>query len=396
MSSASSSSSSSMSTVIEINSVGDEDDLHQHGGVASDTGAMTGQYRSWFITVNNPTDAWDEGNGWKILESVFGDIRGGVYQCEKAGTGTSHIQGCFHLVNKCRPQTMKNKVRSKSIQGWIRPCIDFKKSLKYCSKEETRMDGPYWYGDCSHGDIDAVFTQGKRTDLGTVAVDIDCGKTMKQVAQQHPTAFMKYHTGIEKYMTVTKDVKPREEMTSLHIFWGAPGTGKSRRAWYEGAARGDIYELPVAKESNVIWWPGYAGQKTVIMDDFYGWFPFHQMLKMIDRYEWKIRTHGDNFVQFRSQVVCITSNSNWPTWYAKEFMKEGHWKGAFERRISLCEEFKEGTIWQPPTLVLPTTLELPDRSSSPFTVNEYMEKRHAGHGANPCDCQSFSSWFFND
>lgn len=385
-----------------------------------------GQFRNWFFTVNSPAPALQSADFWRSCSKVFGDIRGGVMQVEESSR--RHLQGCFNTVQKYRSTTMKNKMRSKAIMGWIKPCISVEKSIAYCTKEETRVAGPFWFGEWTednHGRRDTS-TQGRRTDLAQVADDVDAGKSISDIAKAHPTAFMKYHAGINQYMTVTKSVQPRDFMTRMVIYWGASGTGKSRRAWHEARQMGDVYELPVAKESNVIWWPGYTGQHSVILDDFYGWFPFHSFLKMIDRYEWKVRTVGDTFVQFTSKYVFITSNSNWPTWYSQAFMKEGHWKDAFARRIYSIQEFEEGTLWVPPEELLASaaasnhhaivddeeseldrlraerqryTDELVsdiDRDASPLTINEIMKEHHKRYCAtHTCDCEQEAKRIFN-
>lgn len=392
--------SSDLRTVIEINGDGSESDLEQTSGVMSDSGAITGQYRCWFFTINNPTDEWDEGGGWSILQRVVSTITAGVYQHEKVTV--DHIQGCFKTEQKVRPTTMKNKFRSRNIRGWIKPCIDFQKSIKYCTKEETRVDGPYYFGDLTANNKNEYAVQGKRTDLSTVAADIDAGKTMCEIARAHPTAFIKYHHGVREYKEVTTVIKPRDFMTQLHIFWGVAGTGKSRRAWYEAQKRGSVYQLPARHgDSNVIWWPGYSGQDTVIIEDYYGWFPFHEFLKLIDRYEYKVRTKGDNFAQFVSKYVIITANSPYTKWYAKEFMQEANWKEAFERRCALIEEFTANTKWIPPEervsdLQIDTSdlafLD-PGDQGSPISVYNYMKRRHElfCRQSHECDCDEFHS-----
>jgi len=424
-SSSSSSSSAAYTTVIELNSDKEKEDEWESMGVAD----KDGQFRDWFFTINTPPAALQCGDFWGSAVKVFGEIRGGVMQVEKSSR--VHLQGCFKSVQKYRPATMKNKVRSKALMGWIKPCVNLEKSIAYCTKEDTRVSGPFWHGEWNEdnqGRRDAS-TQGKRTDLAMVAEDVDSGKSISVIAKNHPTAFMKYHAGIAQYMSVTKAQPARNFMTKLVIYWGASGTGKSRRAWYEANKCGSVYELPVAKEANVIWWPGYTGQKAVILDDFYGWFPFHSFLKMVDRYEWKVRTVGDTFVQFTSEYVFVTSNSNWPTWYSQAFMKEGHWKSAFERRIYSCVEFHEGTMWLPPEEYMasaaarqetgsagrgapsPADLLLPDahrqryidelvsdidRDASPGTINEIMDEHHKRYcSTHECDCESESRRMFN-
>jgi len=282
-----------------------------------------------------------------MLASRIDGLRGGVYQVEKGEEETVHLQGFFRTAGKFRLASMKNKFRAKELKGWVDISKSPADAIKYCSKDDTRVgdQGPYYYGECSADSEPA--TQGKRTDLKRVCEAIEEGHSLVKVAKENAVSFIKYHSGIVKYMQLVAPQKERDFMTELHIYWGAPGTGKSRKAWFEGA--GDVYELPKAKEANVIWWPGYTGQSTVILEDYYGWLPFDVMLKMIDRYPYKVRTQDNHWVQFTSKRVIITSNAPWEAWYAKQCMERADWKPAFERRITHVMHFKEGDNWVPPT-----------------------------------------------
>lgn len=406
-------SSSNIRTLFEVNAEDEQGSM----GVPDAAAVMSGQYRDWFFTINNPSVELRSDGVWERLTAVFGAIRGGVCQHERAAT--DHIQGCFRTLQKYRMITMKNKMRGKALGGWIKPSIDFRASAKYCSKEETRVAGPWWYGEWSNGDVESIAGQGKRTDLAEVAVAVGEGKTMKQIALQFPTSFMKYHHGIKDFVSITRHVEARSSMTQLVIYWGAAGTGKSRRAMFEAEARGAVYRLPKAKDSNVIWWPGYEQQPTVIMDDYYGWYPIDEFLKLIDRYEYKVRTKQDEFVQFNSSMVIVTSNSPHTVWYSSELMQKGNWKEALERRISVNVEFKAGSLWEPvssmlrddedvtgtltrtPTQPLADLIaeqeaddDLPDRCASPIAIETYMHSRHVAKCKTLCDCREFRDWYF--
>jgi len=107
-------------------------------------------------------------------------------------------------------------------------------------------------------------------------------------------------------------------------------------------------------------------------------------------------------------------------------MKEGHWKQAFERRITQCVEFKEGTMWVPPDVSSgPSKQPIPefdeevsyltsyraqreserdeedrcylDRDSSPLTVESTMREHHnlVCFKAGTCDCAEKAKLIFN-
>lgn len=50
------------------------------------------------------------------------------------------------------------------------------------------------------------------------------------------------------------------------------------------------------------------------MDDFYGWLPFDQILRICDKYPLMVETKGSQ-TNFVAKTVCITSNTLPATWY---------------------------------------------------------------------------------
>jgi len=55
------------------------------------------------------------------------------------------------------------------------------------------------------------------------------------------------------------------------------------------------------------WWEGYDAHENVIIDDMRGDFcKFHELLRMLDRYAYRIETKGGSR-QFRAKTIIITS-----------------------------------------------------------------------------------------
>lgn len=67
-----------------------------------------------------------------------------MYQLEVGESGTPHFQGCFKLKSPAYFPTVKKWLPTAHLE----PCKDWLASLKYCSKKDGRIDGPWMLG-CS-------------------------------------------------------------------------------------------------------------------------------------------------------------------------------------------------------------------------------------------------------
>lgn len=84
-------------------------------------------------------------------------------------------------------------------------------------------------------------------------------------------------------------------------WWGAPGSGKTYKAFTEYPG---LYIKPLSK-----WWDGYNDQEVVLIDD---WSPDHAMLvnhlkHWADRYPFAAEIKG-SMMQIRPKKIIITSN----------------------------------------------------------------------------------------
>lgn len=106
------------------------------------------------------------------------------------------------------------------------------------------------------------------------------------------------------------------------ILWGDAGAGKSTDAREFDS---DRFHKPRNR-----WWDGYFGQRTVIIDDFYGWLPIDELLRMVDRAPYRVEFKGGS-VEFLSKWLIITSNHHWTEWWPNSL--RGPLVDAFARRI---------------------------------------------------------------
>lgn len=189
----------------------------------------------------------------------------------------------------------------------------------YCSK-----GGDVW----KHGTI--ISGQGSRSDLKDVIDLIASGEVRdSEIAKSCPAAFIKYSKGIKEYIRAIRPIPERDFKTNVYFYYGPPGTGKSRRCLQEAQmAGGDIYYKPRGD-----WWDGYKQQPNVIIDDFYGWIKYDEMLKICDRYPYRVPIKG-SFEQFTSKNIWITSNYGIDRIY--RFV--GYDCEAMRRRCNIVEE----------------------------------------------------------
>lgn len=99
-------------------------------------------------------------------------------------------------------------------------------------------------------------------------------------------------------------------MTSkpLMVLVGPPGCGKSCYVCRDDRK----YYKPRGP-----WWDGYDSHPNVVIDDFYGWISYDELLRVCDRYPCKVPVKG-TFVEFVSKWTFFTSNKHVWEWYSFE------------------------------------------------------------------------------
>lgn len=175
--------------------------------------------------------------------------------------------------------------------------------------------------------------QGKRSDLKAAVMALNAGSTMSEVAKEFPETYIRYGRGLKDYVIQVGLVKPRDWKTDVHVIVGKPGVGKSRHVC-DMSKENTVYWKPRGK-----WWDGYVGQHTVVLDDFYGWLPFDELLRLFDRYPLRVETKGGT-QEFISREIYVTSNRQIKDWYNYEELKVDI--RALYRRVTSYKVMREG------------------------------------------------------
>lgn len=211
-------------------------------------------------------------------------------------TKRKHIQGFINLTKK---ETFPK----------IKALIGLKAHIE-AAKGTDEQNRTYCSKDGEFTEVGTPSQQGRRNDilLAVETLHKNNGDTQK-VAVLHPEVFIRYHRGLQAYANAACPAPDRNFKTEVHVYIGEPGAGKSRHAQEQAALIGTSYYKPRGD-----WWDGYNHQPVVVIDDFYGWLKFDELLKICDRYPYRVPIKG-GYVVFNSTHIFITSNVEIPSWY---------------------------------------------------------------------------------
>jgi len=281
--------------------------------------------RGWAFTINNP-DLSADSIGRKLAPKVSYYI----FQLEKGENGTPHYQGFLYLKKRNRftyvRKYLPDGTHIEATKG--SPA----QNISYCSKDDTRvkgpLSGPFTFGEAPAG-------QGKRNDLVNLFKDIKGGMSNLDIFKTHTNAAFKYRKGINDAKMLVKATRAVDFEPDVRLYIGPTGTGKTRSAREEFP---DCYVVPIGRN---LWFDGYDGQHTVLIDDFSGNIGLTDLLRLLDlRYIDPVPVKG-SFVNFLPVRVIVTTNNHPSTWYQNTGRTEGRRANymALARRFNLVREY---------------------------------------------------------
>lgn len=231
------------------------------------------------------------------------------YQVEQCPTGDRrvHLQGfmCFSS-----PTAISALKKIHASAHWEASKGSISQNLDYCSKSETRICGPFHFGDCPR--------QGKRSDLTDLLHAVQANKTNEEILLETEGTAARYSKQIV-FMRFTLGEKFSDrQLTGVRniVLYGPTDVGKTYAAvnLLAGGVDYFIAECPSHANSK-LWFDGYEGQKTLILDDFTGDFcAFRFLLRLLDAYKLRAEIKG-GFVWAQWSTVIITSNYSPNAWF---------------------------------------------------------------------------------
>ncbi len=225
-------------------------------------------------------------------------VRYVIFQEEECKvTHRRHIQGYIEFFDCMRIGQVKGCIGESHLEVRRGSRTE---AREYCKKADTAVAGTQFeWGEWRED-------KTRKRKLSEILKSND---SLDDIVENNPEWFVRYPKGLKALFARREEKEARafRENLTVEVLVGPTGCGKTRRAT-EGD---DWFLLPT---SDRLWFDGYRGQKTLILDDFYGGIKYSSLLRILDGHCQQVQVKG-GFVYARWTKVIITSNNLPATWY---------------------------------------------------------------------------------
>lgn len=267
----------------------------------------------------------------KFEEKLPDRVRGIAFQEERGEEGTRHLQIHVELTTTLRVNGVKRELGCEYLH--VERARSRAASRTYCTKADTRIDGPWEFGDLGN-------RQGNRTDLQAFQEAIDAGTEDRDLWQEHFATMLRHHRAVGVYRLARRPATRAEPR--VRVYYGPPGTGKSHRALQEAQEYGTPYFPDLTGQ--ISRWDGYDGVSPVVIDDFVDQVNIHFMKRVLDKYPLQVPIMG-GFIPFSPSYIFITSNHHPANWWDGNRNVKNVDRAAIIRRLHAIESMD--TVYAP-------------------------------------------------
>lgn len=213
-------------------------------------------------------------------------------------TSRLHYQGVVKFSRGVSMAAVKKKLKVDHVHLEI--CRAPDASIAYCSKEESRVEGP-WVGGDKGG-------QGARRDVEEAVTAIKQGASLKRIAEDHPLVVLKYAKGLDRLHGLLNEPEDRLDL-KVYLLWGPTGTGKSR------AVRTLCPVLYQVFDPRGPWFDGYGGEKDIVLEEMGPRIMTLDFVKtFLDVYKIRVPVKGGS-VGIAATRIFVTSNFPLDEWF---------------------------------------------------------------------------------
>lgn len=293
-------------------------------------------------------------DGYPLLWSeaeVEGRLSGFVCGREVAPTtGSLHLQGYVECKNQATlsallkwPMFFWEKESGHSVRLLVAKGTAAENQV-YCTKEDKAA---YCFG------VFIADAPGKRNDWDTARALAQRGASAAEFMDEVPHLAMPHINKIPQWVAgYSKNAGAKREWTTrLIVYFGPTGCGKTyqmQRAAKEAAAV--FGQEPYYKSDSDKWWPGYAGESIVVIDEMDGsFFKFSDIKRFLDSSPYTVQYKGGS-CEFLGKTVYTATNNHPSTWYEKSQAWDS--KNPLFRRIRdsgelwiFSEPTMDGDVW---------------------------------------------------
>lgn len=283
---------------------------------------------TWFYTTPDGPAEWASKMDTLVND---GDVRYAVWQVEACpNTQRPHIQGYVALKKRKRLLPVKTMLGMSGSPSLRKAIGTAKQNRTYCTKDESRLDGPWERGVMPEVGKAAVLqnlwslmTDGPTFDLYDAVED-----SPSLLGHEKSVNFAR-NIILEKKGNIWRDLK-------VYVFMGPPGTGKTLLARQMAGGYDQMHK--VVNSSSTLWFDGYTGQDSIVFDDVgEGWNVGYEFwCQLLDGHPVRLPIKGTTLPACYHNVY-LTSNSPILSWFKGRTECE-----AILRRITHIYTFTRG------------------------------------------------------
>jgi hypothetical protein len=244
---------------------------------------------------------------WEDIE-FFLDLkcRGIIFQEEMCpNTQTPHLQGFIRFARAYTLSQVKAVFPIHMHHIHLESAVSPVDAVAYCRKGDTR------FGEC-YEEGDLMFKQGESRELMAAYESIRDGTSYSKLVRSFPIQCIRHIRGLSFVKNVLDFERDAHFRTvTVLVLYGCSGAGKTR-ACYQ--LHPGLYKLDRSASGGNVWFDGYDGQTTLLIDDFYGWIPYGQLLNILDGYPLRLDVKGGH-TRAAWTTVLLTSNVHPSEWY---------------------------------------------------------------------------------
>ena len=301
------------------------------------------RHRSWFFTLPESVLGGLMAEAAAVLEAGLrsdGRVEEYAFQAEVGEGGLPHLQGCLlfsSAVFFSRVRKMIMRIVG-APAGYLAPCESWAASVRYCTKDSTRDEGPW----LSREDLLEKLSvekpgQGARTDLKELLGKLDAGLTPEEILLEDPASLAS--SSARSWLSSVYAARERKRLSTtirpvqVGWVWGASRSGKSFWALSEAERLGGGVMLDLSSPSA---WDSYAGERCIILDDFRpSDAGLTEMKRVLDGMPLSVhRRYSDRWAGWTKVIVTSNDDPEWAfDWYRSHGATSAD-VNALEKRVS--------------------------------------------------------------
>lgn len=283
-----------------------------------------------------------------------------------------HIQGFIQLKAPIPYAAVKDFIGN---NAHVEMAIHIEQAWAYCQKIDTRESGPY-----VHGALTKQGAKSKGVDMTKLWEDCKAKRSLEEMVAEDPKVLTaEKQIKFARYLLDEKASNRDPAVMKVIVYYGDTGCGKTWEAVHSVGSEDYYIAICPSIKNQKLWFDGYRGQSTLILDDFDSTYCSEAFLKRIlDHYKMQCEIKGGH-VWATWNTVIITSNFAPRFWYSGVSAIGAVDHAPLQRRIKeiynftsrgvrVHEDWDGNTIPDPVPDQAMADIDLPPPPSSPALV----------------------------